>query len=86
MSSNDTKAGQVQETVHIVFADPVGLHEARAQAELAGQLQDGLPELIVIDHDEAGRGVAMSADLHESAEDVDGVEDVAEQDVVELLA
>jgi hypothetical protein len=85
VSPDRTKAGEIQETAYIVFADPVRFHEPCAKAEFAGQFKDRLPEVVVIDDDQAGLGCAVSSDLDQSAENIEGVENVIEQHIVEGL-
>src|SRR5215471_15256101 len=85
MLANGTETSETQEAANIVLTNPVGLDKFGAQANLAGKLQHRLPQMIVVDDDDQRFGGAMLADAFEGVEDVHGVENVVENDVVELF-
>src|SRR5262249_24586430 len=86
MFSNRAETGEFQEAANVVFADPVGLDKLGAKADLAGEIENWLPQVVVVDNDDLRVRCAMATHALEGAQDVDGVEDMVENDVVKGFA
>ena len=83
--AHDGKTGQIEKSDDVALRHPVRLFEGGAQAEAARQIEERLPQRVVVADNQPRVVMADAARPLQRRQNVDGVEEMADDDVIEGL-